>query len=312
MTNTFKAAVIQGSPALFDRKKTVKKMDHYIQSAAKRKPKLILFPEAFIPAYPWGLTFGTKLGGRTPEGRRTWRKYVENAVEVPGPEVTAIGKMAAKAKAFIAVGVIEKDTHSQGTVYCSLLYFGPDGKYLGKHRKLKPTAGERIIWGEGDGTTLTVLDTKLGRIGGLICWENYMPLARMAMYSKGVQIYLAPTADHRESWVATMQHIACEGRCYVLGCNQFVTKDMYPEDLEIGDDLKNSKKILCRGGSVIVDPLGNILAGPLWDKEGILYAEIALEKTTEAKMDFDVTGHYSRNDVFTYSVHGMPEIIRVK
>ena len=312
MGKAFKAAVIQGSPALFDKKKTLKKMNAYVQSAAKKKAKLILFPEAFIPAYPWGLSFGTKLGGRTPEGRRTWRRYVENAVEIPSSDIVAIGKMAANAKAFVAVGVIEKDTKSQGTVYCTLLYFGPDGKYLGKHRKLKPTAGERIIWGEGDGTTLTALDTKLGRIGGLICWENYMPLARMAMYNKGVQIYLAPTADHRESWIATMQHIACEGRTYVLGCNQFVTKDMYPKDLEIGDDLKDSPKTLCRGGSVIVDPMGKIISGPLWDREGILFADIDPDKTTEGKMDFDVAGHYSRNDVFTYSVKEMPELIKVK
>jgi len=308
----YTVAVVQGSPALFDKKKTIKKIDTYIKDAARKKARLILFPEAFIPAYPWGLTFGTKLGGRTEEGRRTWRRYVENSIEVPSKDTEAIGRMAAKAKSFVAIGVIEKDTQSHGTVYCTLLYFGPDGKLLGKHRKLKPTAGERIIWGEGDGTTLTTLDTQIGRIGGLICWENYMPLARMAMYSKGIQVYLAPTADHRKSWVSTMQHIACEGRCFVLGCNQYVTRDMYPPDLEIGNDLKGSSKILCHGGSVIVDPLGNILAGPLFDKEGILFADINLDKTTEAKMDFDVAGHYLRKDVFEFQTKGQPEILKIK
>lgn len=311
MAKITRVAVVQGSPALFDKRKTLKKMGQYVKQASKKKANLILFPEAFIPAYPWGLTFGTRLGGRTEEGRRTWRRYLENSIEVPGRDVTAIGKMAREAKAFIVVGVIEKDMDSQGTVYCTLLYFGPNGKLVGKHRKLKPTAGERIIWGEGNGTTLTTLDTKIGRIGGLICWENYMPLARMAMYEKGVQIYLAPTADHRESWISTMQHIACEGRCYVLGCNQFVTKDMYPKDLEIGDDLKKSKKILCHGGSVIVDPMGKIMEGPLWDKEGILYADLDLDRIPEGKMDFDVAGHYSRKDVFNFSVNGIPETIKV-
>jgi nitrilase len=164
----------------------------------------------------------------------------------------------------LAVGVIERDAQfGGGALYCTLLYFGPDGELLGKHRKLKPTAAERLIWGEGDGSTLTTIDTEYGTIGGLICWENYMPLARMAMYSKGVDIYLAPTADARDSWQATLHHIACEGRCFVLGCNQFVTKPMYPSDLDGIKDLADQPEIMCRGGSAIISPLGDVLAGPL-------------------------------------------------
>jgi nitrilase len=173
---------------------------------------------------------------------------------------------------------------------------------LGKHRKIKPTASERLIWGEGDGSTLTVIQTPFGRVGGLICWENYMPLARMAMYNLGVDLYLAPTADARDAWQASMVHIACEGRCFVLSCNQFVTKSMYPPDLEGLDDLAGQPEILCRGGSVIVSPLGKVLAGPLFDQEGILTAELDVGEVVGARFDLDVTGHYNRPDIFQFEV----------
>jgi nitrilase len=177
---------------------------------------------------------------------------------------------------------------------------------LGKHRKLKPTGAERVIWGEGDGSTLTVLQTPLGNIGGLVCWENYMPLARMALYGKRVEIYLAPTADARDSWQATLRHIACEGRCFVLGCNQYLTKDDYADDLECIEDLSDLPHVLCRGGSAIVSPLGEYLAGPLYDQEGILTADLNLADVAQAKFDFDVVGHYARPDVFKLSVNEKP------
>ena len=172
----------------------------------------------------------------------------------------------------------------------------------GRHRKLKPTGAERLIWGEGDGSTLTVVDTPLGKVGGLICWENYMPLARMAIYGKGVEIYLAPTADGRERWQSTLQHIALEGRCFVLGCNQYARRDMYPDDLEIGDELDGWPETLCRGGSAIYDPAGDCLAGPLWDEEGILIADLDMSAVARGKFDFDVTGHYALPDVLRLSV----------
>jgi nitrilase len=187
-----------------------------------------------------------------------------------------------------------------------MLFFGPEGKLLGKHRKLKPTGAERLIWGEGDGSTMPVFETELGRIGGLICWENYMPLARMTMYSKGVELYLAPTADERDTWQATIKHIACEGRCFVLSCNQFVTKDMYPEDLETRDELDDQGVVVCRGGSVIVSPFGKAVAGPLFGEEGILYADLDMAEVVKAKLDFDVVGHYARPDVFQLSVNESP------
>ena len=201
------------------------------------------------------------------------------------------------------LGVIERDsTYSGGTLFCTLLYIGPDGSLLGKHRKLKPTAAERLIWGEGDGSTLTTVEAEYGTVGGLICWENYMPLARMAMYGKGVEIYLAPTADARERWQATLQHISLEGRCFVLGCNQYAHRDMYPEDLEMREELESWPEVLSRGGSAIYGPLGELLAGPLWEQEGTLIADLDMSAIARSKFDFDVTGHYARPDVFKLEV----------
>ena len=302
-----KVAVVQASSVLFDREATIEKTCRLILETAEKNVKLLLFPEAFIPAYPRGLSFGAVVGSRSSQGRRTWQRYWENAVDVPGPDVEIIGETVREAGVYLAIGVIERDTQfSQGTLYCTLLYFGPDGTLLGKHRKLKPTGSERLIWGEGDGSTLTVLETEFGKIGGLICWENYMPLARMAMYGKGVELYMAPTADDRDSWQSTLRHIACEGRCFVLGCNQFVTKEMYPDDLEGLDELDQHPEVICRGGSAIISPFGEVLAGPLYDQEGILFADIDLAEVARGKYDFDVVGHYARPDVFQLVVNESP------
>ena len=247
------------------------------------------------------------VGSRSPVGRSIWQRYWENTVEVPSPATRILGNAAKKADVYLAIGVIERDAQrSSGTVYCTLLYFGPDGQLLGKHQKLKPTGGERLIWGEGDGSTLTVIQTDIGRIGGLICWENYMPLARMAIYNKGVEIYLAPTADARDTWQATLRHIACEGRCFVLGCNQYMTKDMYPEDLKELKELGEQPEVMCRGGSAIISPLGKVLAGPLYDQEGILFADLDMDAIARSKFDFDVVGHYARPDVFQLIVNETP------
>ncbi len=301
---TVKVAVVQAAPVLFDREATVEKTCKLIREAATGSAQFVLFPEAFIPAYPRGLSFGMVVGSRTPEGREFWQRYWDNSVEIPGPATETLGAAVREAGVFMAVGVIERDREfSGGTLYCTLLYFSPDGRILGVHRKLKPTGSERLIWGEGDGSTMPVFETELGKIGGLICWENYMPLARTYLYGKGVQLYLAPTADSRDTWQATLQHIACEGRCFVLGCNQFVTKDMYPADLQKHPELKEQPEVMCRGGSAIVSPLGEVVAGPLIDEEGILYADLDLGEIVRAKVDFDVVGHYARPDVFQLVVN---------
>jgi nitrilase len=299
-----KVAVVQAAPVLFDRQATLEKFRRLVIEAAKNKAQLVLFPEAFIPAYPRGLSFGMVVGSRSEEGRRIWQRYWENSVEIPSPTTDMMSEAIAQAGAYAVVGIIERDHESSGgTLYCSMIYFGPDGQILGKHRKLKPTGAERLIWGEGDGSTLTVIETKFGKIGGLICWENYMPLARMAMYNKGVEIYLAPTADSRQTWQATLRHIACEGRCYVLGCNQFVRRDMYPSDLQETEELKKQPEVMCPGGSVIVSPFGELIAGPLFGEEGILYAELDMEEIIRSKVDFDVVGHYARPDIFHLEIN---------
>jgi nitrilase len=303
-TKTVRVAVVQAASVIMDCEATVKKVIDMTSKAAGLGAELVLFPEAFIPAYPRGLTFGTVIGSRSEKGREDWFRYWKNSVPVPGRIVETLGETARKNNLYLAIGVIERDNEfSKGTLYCTILYFGPDGKLLGKHRKLKPTASERLIWGEGDGSTLTAVDTPFGRIGGLICWENYMPLARTAMYAKGVNIYLAPTADSRDAWQATIRHIALEGRCFVLGCNQFVTKDMYPTDLACYDELASSPDIMCRGGSAIVNPLGEYVAGPVFNREDILIADLDLSLIAKSKFDFDVVGHYSRPDVFQLIVN---------
>ncbi|MHA1557019.1 MAG: carbon-nitrogen hydrolase family protein [Candidatus Heimdallarchaeota archaeon] len=303
-TLKFKVAVVQDSSAIMDKKKCLEKVEQLTKEAANNEAKLVLFPEAFIPAYPRGLYFGAKVGSRSDKGKDDFGRYWQNSIEIPSEDITILGKIAKSNSVYLIVGIIERDHKSKGgTLFCSMVYFGPDGKYLGKHRKLKPTGSERLIWGEGDGSTLAVIETPFGKIGGLICWENYMPLARTAIYGKGVDIYLAPTADSREQWQSTIRHIALEGRCFVLSCNQFVTKEMYPKDLACYDELKSSPEIMSRGGSAIIDPNGNYLAGPLFDVAGILYADLDLSLIAKSRFDFDVVGHYARPDVFQLIVN---------
>jgi nitrilase len=204
--------------------------------------------------------------------------------------------------------VIERDTEfSGGSLFCSVLFFNPAGELVGIHRKLKPTGSERLIWSEGDGSTMPVLETPAGRAGALICWENYMPLARMAMYAQGIQIFLMPTADARDIWLSSIRHIAYEGRCFVLSCNQFVSRSMYPAHWLALPELANVGEIITPGRSAIVNPMGEILAGPLENAEGILIAEIDLSEIARAKFDFDATGHYARPDVFRLVVDRSPK-----
>ncbi len=302
----FKVACVQATPVIFNLEKSVEKLIVLAGEAAGAGCKLVVFPETFLPGYPAGLGFGTVVGSRTEAGRDQFKEYWQNSVEVPGVYTDKLAECAKKLGIFLVVGVTERDKVNK-TLYCTLLYFGPDGSLLGKHRKIKPTAAERLVWGEGDGSTLCTFDTEIGKIGGLICWENYMPLARMAMYNKGVEIYVAPTADSRESWNASMRHIAFEGRCYVIGCNQYFTKSDFPKHLQ-AELATDRPEVLSRGGSVIVSPLGQVLAGPLYDEEGILTAEIDHDELVRSRMDFDVTGHYSRHDIFKLKVKKQPGI----
>jgi nitrilase len=288
------AAVVQAASVAFDRERTLEKVRSLTAEAAAGGAQLVVFPEAFLSAYPKGATFGATFGGRTSEGRDEFRRYFDSAVDVPGPAIDTLKETAAENGVHLVIGVIERDG---GTLYCTVLFFSPAGEYLGKHRKLMPTASERLVWGFGDGSTLPVFDTPLGKLGAVICWENYMPLLRMAMYSKGIQLYCAPTADDRDTWFSSMQHIALEGRCFVLSACQYTRRSDFPDDYETiaGND---PATVLSRGGSCIIDPLGNAIAGPNFDGECILRAELDLDDITRAKYDFDVVGHYARPDVF--------------
>jgi nitrilase len=303
MTNPCKVAVVQAASVAFDRERTLDKVHALASEAARGGARLVLFPEAFVSAYPRGLDFGAVVGSRTEEGRRDFQRYWESSVDVPGPAVDALGRTARANDIHLVIGVVERE---RGTLYCTVLFFAPDGSYLGKHRKLMPTASERLVWGYGDGSTMPVYDTPLGKLGAVICWENYLPLMRAAMYAKGVEIYCAPTADARDSWVASMRHIACEGRCFVLSCNQFNRRRDFPADYRtpLGD---HPDTIVTRGGSCIVDPFGNFLAGPNFDDEAILTAEIDRAQIIRGKYDLDVVGHYARPDVFQLHVDERPK-----
>lgn len=295
ITSSMKVALIQDAPVLFDLDKSLNKVVQKMLEASSEKPDLMVFPEAFLPAYPRGLSFGTVVGSRRDTGRDLWLMYWENSVAIPGPAMDFLSEQAKKHHCYLVIGVIERG--ESGTLYCTSVYFDNEGRFLGKHRKLKPTAAERIIWGEGDGSDLQVHPTPFGNLGGLICWENYMPLARTYLYEQNIHIYVAPTADQRDTWQSTMTHIAVEGRCFVLSCNQFVVKEDYPKDLP-GEDVASLPDVLSRGGSVIIDPLGQVVAGPVWDKAVILHATLDLEKLAKGKLDFDAVGHYARDDVF--------------
>jgi len=300
-----KVAVVQASPIFFNKKKTIKKLSQLAQQCAEKNCQLAVFPESFIPGYPRGFSFGTKVGSRSEDGRKLYFDYYKNSINLESKDRKKLEKIAKTNNLYLVIGATEQ-VPKTGSLYCSMIYISPTSGLMGVHRKIKPTGQERVIWAESDGTSLVTFDTPIGKMGGLICWENLMPFARTAMYQKGVQLYIAPTADSRPTWTSSMQHIAMEGKCFVLGCNQFFKKSMYPKKYQ--PLLNGAEENICSGGSIIIDPQGKILAGPLFDKSGILTAEIDLDLTISSKLDFDVMGHYSRNDIFKFKAKGQPEM----
>jgi nitrilase len=287
---------------MFEPKATLAKVRGLTADAATKGAKVVVFPEAFVSAYPKGLDFGARVGSRSPQGRDDFRKYFDSAIDVPGWATEQLSRMAKESGVYLVIGVIEREI---GTLYCTVVFFAPDGSFLGKHRKLMPTAMERLIWGFGDGSTLPVYETPVGRLGAVICWENYMPLLRMAMYAKGIQLYCAPTADDRDTWMATMQHVALEGRCFVLTACQHLRRRDCPADYSAvqGND---QNTVIMRGGSAIIGPLGQVLAGPVFNEDAILLADVDLAEIARGKYDFDVVGHYARPDVFRLHVNEKP------
>lgn len=297
-----RAAVAQLGSDLLNPRRTLDKVAESCGKAAVGAAKLIVFPEALLGGYPKGADFGVRVGSRTMEGREEYSRYYRAAIDIPGEETLFLGELALKHAMNIVIGVVEKDC---GTLYCSVLFFGPDGSLQGKHRKIMPTAMERLIWGFGDGSTMPAITCDFGILGAAICWENYMPLFRTAMYAKGVTVWCAPTVDDRDSWQATMKHVALEGRCFVLSACQYLVGGNYPPMCDEMSE-KPADRALIKGGSVVVSPLGEILAGPIYGKEEILFADLEPNEVVRGKFDLDVVGHYSRPDIFSLNVNESP------
>jgi nitrilase len=306
MSRRFTVAAVQAAYVLLDRDATVARVEELVAEAAGLGAELVVFPEAFVPGTPLWIDSVPIWDG---DGQ-WYARLVEQAVVVPGPVTARLGAIARTHRVHLVIGVQEREPHG-ATVYCTVLYFGPDGQLLNKHRKLIPTGSERTVWAQGDGSTLDVVQTSLGRLGGLICWENYMPLARFHQYAQGVEVWLAPTLAPGDAWVATMRHIAREGRVWVVGVNPALHRDQIPHDLpdrnriapeprpENGDWIEP-------GNSVICSPSGDLVAGPLRLEEGILTATIDLRQVAEMRRLFDPTGHYNRPDVFGLTVDTRP------
>ena len=293
------AAVAQVGSILFNTPQTLDKLEALSREAAAGGARLAVFPEALLGGYPKGVTFGTTVGSRSAEGREWFRRYWSAAVDVPGPETNRLQALADELDLTLVVGAIER---RGGTLFCSTLTFLPRAPQPHIHRKLMPTAAERTIWGCGDGSTMAVLPSPVGRIGCAICWENYMPAYRQHLYNQCVELWCAPTVDDREIWQSSMRHIAYEGRCFVLSACQYLTRADCPADYHPvqGND---PATVLIGGGSVIVSPLGETLAGPLRGREGVLWAELDLGDIVRGKFDLDVAGHYARADIFTLRVN---------
>jgi nitrilase len=296
-----KVACVQAEPVVLDREATLDKLAALTAEAAREGAELVVFPETFISVYPSSTWARALAGWAEPGAKAAFAALARSAVEIPGPSSDRLGAIARENGVWLVTGVNETDPTRNGTVYNALVYYGPDGALALKHRKLVPTNHERLIWGQGDGGGLRAIETPLGRLGGLICWENYMPLARFALYESGIEIYIASTADDAEAWQATLVHIARESRCFVVAPCHFQRSSAYPADFPLRE-LIESYDLISRGGSAVVSPDGSYLAGPLYDEEGILYAILDSERLLEERQRFDAAGHYHRPDVLQLQV----------
>ena len=306
LEKTCRIAVVQSEPILFDPEAGTQAVVDRIDTIAAEHPSdLIVFPELLIPGYPHGMTFGYVVGTRLPGSREEWGRHAAASVLVDGPEMALVGQAAARAGAWVSLGISERHPVN-GTLYNTNVVFAPDGHIDAIHRKLKPTGSERLVWGDAQDHYFPVSQTPWGPMGTLICWENYMPLARVALYQKGVTLYLAPNTNDNPEWQATLQHIAIEGRCYVVNCAPYIRRTDYPLDqLVFPEEVERLPEVVYRGGSCVVDPKGHYVAGaePLWDEPGVLYAELDLDEVASAKWEFDPVGHYARPDVLDLRVN---------
>ena len=295
LKDTCRIAVVQAAPVLFDKDACVEKAVRLIREAAANGAELIVFPELFIPCYPVGLTFGFRVGSRTAEGREDWKRYYDNSIHSDGPEMQQIIRNAVDLGVYVSIGYSERDRIG-ATLYNSNLFISPDGNTV-NHRKIKPTGSERVVWGDAQQDCFPVMVTPWGPMGCMICWESYMPLARVALYEKGITLYISANTNDNPEWQDTVRHIAIEGHVYFVNCDMFFTKDMYPADLNAKDEIAKLPDIVCRGGSNVIDPFGHPVTETLWDQEGILYADLDMQKVPASRMEFDAVGHYSRPDL---------------
>ena len=295
INNKCRIALVQAEPLMFDKAGSLKKTLSYIDEAAGNGAELIVFPELFIPGYPIGMNFGFSMGKRTEAGREDWKKYYDASVVAGGPEFEELADAAKQTGAYISIGFSERDAVG-GTLYNSNVIFEPDGSYK-VHRKLKPTGSERVVWGDADKGFFPITDTPWGPIGSLICWESYMPLARVALYEKGITIYISPNTNDNPEWQATIQHIAIEGKCYFINADMIVRKSSYPAGLNEQAVIDSLPDMVCRGGSCIIDPYGHFVTEPVWDEETVIYADLDMTLPAACKMEHDAVGHYSRPDV---------------
>lgn len=299
---TCKIALIQAEPVLFDKAAGVTKVIRLIEEAAQSQAELLVFPELFIPGYPFGMNFGFSVGQRNSIGRAQWKHYYDHSLLIPGEETAVIGAAAKAANAFVSIGVSERD-RSTDTLYNSNIIFAPTGEIAAVHRKLKPTGSERVVWGDANRAYFPVVASPWGNMASLICWESYMPLARAALYQKGLNLYISPNTNDNPEWQATIQHIALEGRCFFLNANMLITKNSYPEAWKNTPEIEALPDMICRGGSCVVDPYGHYLTEPVWEQETIIYAHLDLEQIAMSRMEFDVCGHYARPDVLQLIVN---------
>ena len=295
------AACVQVEPAIFDRAGTIDRVAERTAEAAGAGAGLVVFPETFIPAYPSSVWAKALAGWGEPGAKEAFALLHRESLELPGPDADRLAGIAREHGVWLVIGVNEVDPARPGTLYNSLLYYSPAGELALHHRKLVPTNHERLVWGPGDGRGLRAIETPIGRLGGLICWENYMPLARFSLYESGIEIYIASTADDGDSWQATLKHIALESRSFVIAPCHFQRASSYPDDFPLAS-LLEGRDILGRGGSAILGPDGSYLAGPLYDEEGILYAELDPDLLLQSRQRFDPAGHYHRPDVLTLTV----------
>lgn len=303
LKETCRLGLVQAAPVMFDKAASLEKALAWIDKASAADAELIVFPELFLPGYPFGMTFGFTVGSRSEEGRKDWKLYYDNSVVCPGAETAAIGAAAKKHGAYISIGVSERDD-TTGTLYNTNLMFTPDGALASVHRKLKPTGAERFVWGDANRGYFPTVDSPWGPLGSLICWENYMPLARAALYERGVNILIAPNTNDVPSWINTVRHIGLEGRCYFVNADMVFTRDDYPRaQLHCAEELDRLPEIVCRGGSCVIDPFGNFHTEPVWDKEELIVTTLDLGRAAAAKMEFDPCGHYARPDVLDLRVN---------